>query len=98
MHPNTGDALLRQLDHVGSVGVSTLRRSLKSDAALLSTLACSIASICLSASARFSDCCLSRRGDVTGQTITIAGAVSVPLLPPSPAFKPESINPLFEIA
>jgi len=64
----------------------------------LSMLACSAASICLSASARFSDRCLSPTDEVAGQTITVAGAVAVPSLPPRPAFKPDSTKPLLEIA
>src|ERR1035438_9854055 len=63
----------------------------------LATLASSIASICLEVRARSSDRGLSPAG-VGGQTKTIAGAVAVPSLPPRPAFKPESTNPLFEIA
>jgi hypothetical protein len=62
----------------------------------LATLASSIASICWEASARSSDRSLSPAG-LGGQTNTIAGAVAVLSLPPRPAFKPESINPLFEI-
>jgi hypothetical protein len=64
----------------------------------LSTLACSIASICLKASARSSDRCRGPTGEVAGQTITIAGAVGVLSLPPRPACRPEAINPLLEIA
>jgi hypothetical protein len=64
----------------------------------LAMRACSTASIYLRASAKFSDRFLSPTGEIAGQTIAISGAVAVPSLPPRLASKPESRNPLFEIA
>lgn len=64
----------------------------------LSMLACSSASICLMASARDADLSPSTGVELVGQTITIAGAVGLPSLPPLPAAKPKIKKPLFEIS
>ena len=63
----------------------------------LSTLADSIASICLEASTRSVGSGFPLAVG-SGQTNTSPGAVAVPSLPPRPGRKPESVNPLFEIA